>query len=329
MSRTNEKSRYLPDPATYYPFSCGQYDEKPRLFHLGRQFGNGDRDGKILQFDIQFDTYRQQKLRARSHDYEKYVRELPSQNNLDARTISRILAQIASSEYPKYFQKQDLEQGWNLKCLLTGETLRFDQNDTYIDFVSCDQNINHTYHSGLDALANQFQEDICVVKKGASSDRLIAAHLCFPNRWSPADKIGNTFSEIHRPVGRFAEANPNASNLVKGVLGKAPFVRFAWGLSNDRILDHFPEETKPFSFENDEEDLYIRVERQVLLGLPEHNLLLFFIRTYYEDCLDLRREEDNRESLISALLSMNPELLSYKGLLKYRERIVNWLRSYR
>ena len=322
-----KNSTPLPDPAVYYPFVSGQYDEKPKLFRLGKQFGNGDRDGKILQFDNQFDTYRQQKLSARTLAYKKYIRESLSQDNLDSRIVNRTLTQIACSEYPEYFKKQDLEKGWNLQCFLTGETLKFDKNDVYIDFESDDKNIGHTYHSGLDAIASQFQEDICVVKKEDSSDRLVAAHLCFPNRWSPADKIDKTFIEIHQPVARFSETNPNASNLISAVLGKVPYVRFAWGLSNDRILDHHPEDTRPFRFENDKDDLYVRVERQVLLGIPDKKLLLFFIRTYYADCRELCRGTEIREGMASALQSMSPELLSYKGLLESRDRIVRWLRS--
>ena len=317
----------LPEPAAYHPFASGQYDEKPKLFRLGRQFGNGERDGKILQFDNQFDTYRQQKLRARSHDYKKYVRESLSQNSLDSRIVNRTLTQIACSEYPEYFEKQDSEQGWNLKCFLTGEILRFDENDVYIDFGPADNNPGHTYHSGLDAIASQLQEDICVVKKEDSSDRLVAAHLCFPNRWSPADKINKTFIEIHQPVARFSETNPNASNLINAVLGKVPYVRFAWGLSNDQFLDHHPEETAPFRFENDKDDLYVRVERQVLYGFPDNNLLLFFIRTYYADCRELCRGTEIQEGMTNALQSMSPELLSYKGLLESRDRIVRWIQS--
>ena len=325
--RKIKNSTPLPDPVAYHPFISGQYDEKPKLFRLGKQFGNGERDEKILQFDNQFDTYRQQKMRARSHDYKKYVRESLSQDNLDSRIVNRTLAQIACSEYPEYFGKQDSQRGWNLKCFLTGETLRFDKNDEYIDFVPGDNNLGHTYHSGLDAIASHFQEDICVVKKEDSSDRLVAVHLCFPNRWSPADKIDKSFTEIHQPVARFSETNPNASNLINAVLGKVPYVRFAWGLSNDRILDHYPEGTRPFSFENDKENVYVRVERQVLLGIPDKNLLLFFIRTYYVDCREFCRGTAFREGMANALQTMSPELLSYKGLLESRERIVRWLRS--
>jgi len=325
--RKNEKPRPLPDPAAYYPFIVGQYDEKPNLFRLGRSFGNGDRDSKILQFDNEFDAYRQLKLRARAVDYEKYVRDTLSRYDPDTGLINHTLAVIACSEYPEYFKKQDLESGWTLKCFLTGETLRFDEQDAYIDFVPSAKDAGHFYQSGLDALASQFQEDICVVKKEGSSDRLVSVHLCFPNRWAPGDKIGKSFMEIHQPVGRFTETNPNASNLIKAVLGKAAYVRFAWGLSNDRILDHHPGTTRAFCFENDGDNLYVRVERQVLFGLPENNLLLFFIRTYYANCRELRHEKNTREGLANALASMNPELLAYKGLLQSRDRIVNWLTS--
>lgn len=323
------ENRLLPDQATYYPFASGRYNEKPNLFPLGRDFSNGKRDDQILQLDNQFDAYRQQKLYARTHEYAKYVCELTSKNDEDAKTINRFLAKVACSEHPEFFQKQTSENGWILECTLSNEMLQFDRDDVFSGTNGKTAGSTTEYRSGLDALACQFQEDICVIKIEDFSDHLIAAHLCFPNRWAAAQKIGKSFFEIHQPVARFADANPNTSNLVQALLSGKPYVRFAWGLSNDSILDHHPDTTDNFYFNGDGDDLFVRVERQVLVGLPQNNLLFFFIRTYYQDCHQLRRDAGISAGFAKTLMSINPDLLLYKGLSKSRDRIVDWLQAIR
>ena len=319
------KASLLPKPATYYPFASGRYNEKPNLFPFGKDFGNGKRDTQILQIDNQFNEYRAHKLRARKLDYSKYVCELESTTDQDKLTLNRLLSRIACSDYPEFFQKQQSGNGWDLKCSLSGEMLRFDNRDVFTGSQSDTTDKSVKYFSGLDALACQLQEDICVVKIDGSSEYLTAAHLCFPNRWAVSEKIGKNFIEIHKPVARFAEANPNVASLIQAMMGGRPYVRFAWGLSNDMDLDHHPDTTDEFRFESDSEALYLRVERQILFGLPQNNLLLFFIRTYYEDCREVCRDTDIAQGLAKTLLSMSDELLLYKGLSKSRDRIVDWL----
>lgn len=323
------KDRLLPEQAIYSPFASGQYNEKPNLFPFGKDFGNGDRDARVLQLDNQFDVYREQKMRARAREYGKYVCELVSRNDVDTKTINNFLTRVACSEYPEYFRKQPSENGWSLYCALSNETLWFDQEGA---FSGADINLAEPatgYRSGLDALACQIQEDICVINVKDTSDQLIAAHLCFPNRWSAEQKIGKSFSEIHRPVARFAESNPNTSKLVKALMGGKPYIRFAWGLSNDPLLDHHPDTTENFHFNGDEDSLYLRVERQVLVGLPKNDLLFFFIRTYYQDCRQVCQDAGVTAGLVKTLMSINSDLLGYKGLSESRNRIVDWLQAIR
>lgn len=321
------KFRPLPGPAKYFPFTRGRYDEKPNLSRLGKNFGNGDIDGQVLQFDNLADIYRQQKLRARIKSYSRYICESMLQGSEEARSINQILIRIACTEYPEFFRKQVSKNGWQLQCLLSGDTLYFHNNDLFRGSENKSSETHVDYRSGLDALACQFQEDICAVKLEDSSDRLIAAHLCFPNRWAAAQKIGKSLIEIHQPVTRFNEANPKSASLIRAVSGKTPFVRFAWGLSNDSHLDHHPDVAEKFHFEGDGDALYVRIERQVLVGIPENKLLLFFIRTYYEDCRKLRQHPEIAEGLAATLTSMSREFLAYKDLLDSRDRIVQWLRT--
>jgi len=322
---TNVNFELLPEPAKYKPFCGGRYDAKPNLFRLGKDFGNGSSDQRVLQIDSQFDEYRQRKLDTCTTNYGDYVGELMSIE--DACAVNKALSDIACMEYPEYFERLTNEKEWLLRCRLSGDTLSFSNENVYTGATSFGAAVGTTYRSGLDALACQFQEDICVLKIDDSVDRLVAAHLCFPNRWSAPQKIGKSFMEIHQPVAGFEAANPNAFNLIRAMLGNTTYVRFAWGLSNDIALDHHPEKFAGFLFKDEEDPLFIRVERQVLVGLAQNNLLLFFIRTYYEDCHKNYFLKEFAEPLANALLSMSHDLMLYKDLSESRNKIVDWLKK--
>ena len=322
---TKVNSGLLPEPAKYKPFCGGRYDAKPNLFRLGKDFGNGASDQRVLQIDNQFDEYRQRKLATRKTNYQDYIGEIMSIE--DERAVNTALSDIARREYPEYFEKLTKENEWLLRCRLSGETLCFSNENTYTGATSIDAAVGTTYRSGLDALACQFQEDICVLKIDDTVDRLVAAHLCFPNRWSAPQKIGRSFMEIHQPVAGFEEANPNAFSLIRAMLGNTAYVRFAWGLSNDIVLDHHPEKFAGFHFKDEEDPLFVRVERQVLVGIAQNNLLLFFIRTYYEDCREKFFLKEFSSQLANSLLTMSQELLLYKDLSESRNKIVEWLKK--
>jgi hypothetical protein len=66
-------------------------------------------------------------------------------------------------------------------------------------------------------------------------------------------------------------------------------VRFAWGLSTDTPLNHHPEppmnilplQWQGRNFDPNNPRLYLRIERQVIWGLPKYEAVLFVIRTYF------------------------------------------------
>jgi len=297
------------------------------LYKLGTDFNNGSSDRKIFQIDKKLNDYRQIKLEARTTGYQNYVREDLLQLE-DATFINGIVAGIACAEHPDYFVKEKTVNGAQLRCRLSGDLLRFDKYWNYLPNNPDNLNSRSQYNSGLDALASQFQEDICILKVNRDSNSLVAAHLCFPNHWSITDKIGKNFLDIHEPVNGFSKSNPHSTKLLNAVLNSGPYVRFAWGLSDDEELDHHPDTVKAFQFIAGENDLYVRVERQVLLGFPERNLLVFFIRTYYEDVGALLKIEGLPRQLANALLTMDEGLLRYKGLYDQHESIVSWLKNF-
>lgn len=313
----------------YLPFLNGVYEVAPGLSLLSADRGFGTADAKLWQIDESFDHYHTEKTRARDENIDKYYppHQLPDHEVLP---VIRLIASTLAREYPQYFKLSDNEEVWRLECLLTDEILTFD--DAYFDRHN--SSLLYNYKDGLDALCGQIQEDIAIWKSNPHTpEHLALVHLCFPNHWSPADKLGKGFNEVHHPVGDWhQQLEAKAETLVKTMLTKGPFVRFAWGLATDQRLNHHPlapphkvsSDWHGRRFERQNPELYVRVERQCLSPLPMHGLSLFSIRTYFYDVKELSASEC--QALMNSLLTMTPETLAYKGLQNQKE-ILEYLAS--
>lgn len=136
---------------------------------------------------------------------------------------------------------------------------------------------------------------------------------------------------MHAPVAGMGLLNQRSGDLVRAMIERGPYVRFAWGLGTDTRLNHHPEPPPGISpaswqgrhFDPAHPSLYVRVERQVLWGFPRQEAALFTIRTYFRDCARLALQE--RAQLRLAIASMTPETLVYKGLATHRDPILEWL----
>ncbi len=175
------------------------------------------------------------------------------------------------------------------------------------------------YLSLFDALCCQVQEDIAVCQLQDDKDWLAAVHLCAPNHWAAADKIGRPFNKVHAPVPGMEKTMPHYFKMLQSVIQKGPFTRFAWGIATDDRLNHHPDPPPGIMQEDwqgrridEAAQLYIRTERQNLLGFPDCNAFLFTIRTYFYEVDKL--ENNEKTALWSAVRSMSPEALAYKGL---------------
>jgi hypothetical protein len=317
----------LKNPAKYLPFCNRLYDVKPNLHRLGHDFGNDLADRNVLQIDNQVARYRQQKLRCRDSRFEKYYCNELLPNGNEETSIHAYLITTLNREYPNLFQVLRTPGEMTLSSRLTGENLRFDDNFAFRGVTKTGNDRPIQYSSGLDALTSQIQEDICVATITGDLDRLVAAHLSFPNQWSPTDKVGKNFDTIHHPVALFADQNTRPHSLIRALTRGGPYVRFAWGLSSDDDLDHHPDLCRTVQFCSSDDQLYVRVERQVTVFLESAELLLFFIRTYYYDCRELLKISTNRHALLASINSMKPATLEYKGLTGSKSAIVRWLEN--
>ncbi len=322
----------LPAPASYFPLDSGRYEIKTGLHRLGTDFGNVLADSHVFQFDYRFPHYRAVKLAGRAERLSKYYVEHRYEHTV-ARAVAKFLVERLVLEHPQWFVlSRPRSARVCLDCVLTGERLVFDETMALAE-VRAHEPLP-PYASSLDALACQVPEDLAVITL-AERHWLSALHLCLPNRWAAEQKIGDDFGGVHRPVPGIEKISARARTLVEAMVYRGPYVRFAWGLSaHARLNRHpqpppgqFPGQQQEPEFSRDDPRLWLRVERQVLWGLPAAGAALFTIRTYLTDCREIKDNVAQSRKLCSAVASMSDEELTYKGLAASGSEILAWLQA--
>lgn len=154
------------------------------------------------------------------------------------------------------------------------------------------------------AAALRVQEDLVLMH----GTQLEALWVCFPSNWSPLQKIGRSFAEIHAPVPHSEKLQAAQSNVAKAMSEKGPFVRYVWGLTFDPSLSAHPD--RPVMLEG--QQVYFRTERQVTLPLPELGRSWFLIRVYVVPVELVANTPERRAVLREALRTMPEAHRMYK-----------------
>jgi hypothetical protein len=324
MPVSDRPSRDWPRTARYRPYARGRYSVGPGLGRLGRDLGNGDADGRAIQFDADWRDYRAVKLRARRAGLARMHGVEPDAGAWVAAAL-RLLIQRLIAEYPQWFDWQADAAGGCLACALTGEHLRLDAGGRLLGVDP--RGPRPSYRDALDALAGQIMEDVAVVAVDAQGrDRLCALQVCMPHRWAPDEKLGRDFAGVHRPVPGFAPVAAGGRRLLRAVVDGGPYVRFVWGLTRDPSLTQYAREGEPRAWPCDPRaPWWLRIERQVMLPLGDGSGYLFLIRSYREPVSGLPASD--RALLAGAVEGMDADELAYKDLSGEREGLLRRLRG--
>jgi len=283
-------SASLPPPRRYVPFLTERYTVSAGLSKLDAE--------PAFEVDTDYASYLAEKHRLLSSDSNRHHRTNRFPAELERAVVGRMVDRL-QAELPGVFPEGDAR----LAHALEG--------------------------GGLDAIARSVQEDIVVIRRDPGDggrDWNAAIHVCFPNGWSPEEKIGRSFFETHVPVAGIKAVNDRAREFV-GVMiaAREGLKRFVWGVRTDDRLDHHPESPSDV-WNPGAPRLWVRVERQVVLGMPEHEAAIFLIRTYLNDVTRLSALE--RGKLAEGIEGMSEESAAYKGIAATRSEMVAWLRSF-
>jgi len=286
----------------YLPFLDGKYVVTPGLNAMTKA---DDCEQFVFQLDDQYEGFMDNKRSCREEDVNKYYVE----ENFNAGTAVAVNQFFVNRLFVFTFE------GGQFSLL----NKRKQERLTWAaDWRSCEQ---PRWQSLFEGLCHQVQEDIAICQLEGERDWLAAIHLSAPNHWAPADKIGRPFGMVHGPVAGMEKLNQSYFKMLLTAVQKGPFFRFAWGLATDTRLNHHP--LAPSGVDQafwqgrqvavaSSEDIWVRVERQTISGLPECNAFFFTIRTYFYPIDSLSAEE--KKALLTAVEGMSAESLVYKGL---------------
>lgn len=314
--------RDLPDapPPLHAPFlASGRYEVSAGLARLG--------DGPVFAFDRELPRFVAQKAAARPRLHLAYLQAaLPPA--LRRAVLERLLPKLALDSGGAIAWDGGVLSnawlGWSARVDVASGALdglrRFDA--PLAGVVAEVEPLD-----ALDFLALNAPEDLAIVARRAGEDWLAAVHVVVPQGWDPRDKVGRAFGPVHAPVGGSGPLLATAPRLVPAMVEKGPFERFAWGLHRSDSLGRHPAlpHEEPAGFYP--AATWLRVERQTLTPFPAEGGAFFTIRPYVYALADVAADPARRAALASALRSMTPEHLSYKGLTGWRDAAVDWLEA--
>lgn len=176
-------------------------------------------------------------------------------------------------------------------------------------------------------LGRSFDCDVLLLSADAEGEfRLRGGALCFPTGWALEDKLDHTMDEIH---GVVPGLNPTLGASIRQFLARlkpgVAYHRDNWGLAPTDELNLHPVRAiaapePPVALDR----LWLRVEHQALIALPQTGGIVFGIR------IALHRLDEVARSVAApglrrALATMPSELASYKRIDRVRDKVVSLL----
>lgn len=174
----------------------------------------------------------------------------------------------------------------------------------------------------LTDLGGRLEPDVLfLVPDAAGEYRLRGGVLCFPTGWALREKLGDTVAGIHGVVPGLNQAlGPALRQMLARLRPGQAWQRANWGLAATSELNLHPALGRPAPAPPARlEQLWLRVEEQLLMALPDSPGLVFAIRIELARLDDLARDPAAAAGLAHALRAMPPELAAYKRLASIRD----------
>lgn len=179
----------------------------------------------------------------------------------------------------------------------------------------------------LEWSARGVQEDLCLLERGAAGWRLTAAAVCFPTRWSPADKIGLGLRAIHDPVPRYEDIADTVDRFFDRLRPGSLVWRPNWSLvGDDRLRLPVEDRQAPTAVLDPIDELWMRVERQTIRRLVDHpDAAVFTIRVHRWPLIDVLDSVD--AGLEEELRTMPIDVAAYKNIDEWRGHLATVLEN--
>ena len=179
----------------------------------------------------------------------------------------------------------------------------------------------------LDAAARVVREDLCLHDIVDDELVLVAGSVCFPTRWTLAEKVGRPISVIHKPVPGLADdIGDRIDSFVSRLRPGVGSGRSNWSiLPTDELC--LPGHHRDLPVVDSPEKLWLRTERQTLRRLPVGNGVLFTIGIDVQPLPIFRMDRWASTELADRIEALSEPFRAYKGLTNSHQEIVDYLRS--
>lgn len=237
--------------------------------------------------------------------------------------LLELIMEAKAREYPDLFELHRDGNRWTW----TNRPLRIEQSFVFLD--------DTTLPCGpMEYITRQTQGDFALLDQREENLWMDAGMVTTQADWSLDFDIGMNFYEWHAPVplahemGVFQRALKFLLNLQQG----APVRRLNWTMTVNPLLDTSPENYHRWGVQKTEltprnvgSKQYLRVELQTLFRLPRSNAIVFPIRCYLISLEDLVTVPKWGRRLHRVLRDLPEELATYKGFIRNRPMIVDYL----
>ncbi|HSI61395.1 MAG TPA: heme-dependent oxidative N-demethylase subunit alpha family protein [Ideonella sp.] len=182
-------------------------------------------------------------------------------------------------------------------------------------------------------LALAFAEDFAIVDGRSATIPWLAVAL--PSHWSPADKVGRHFAEVHAPVADNQLLITAGEHLMRLVTREERWERFVWNITRHPPLNNHPArlDPAPWPAALDADGIAalacFRTERQTFIPVPGALQAVFTIHVESEPLADAIAAPAEAALLHEALATMSPAVLAYRSLADVQQRLLAWLAARR
>jgi len=174
--------------------------------------------------------------------------------------------------------------------------------------------------------ARNVQEDLCVLEKRSDGRVLTGGVVCFPTRWTLAEKVGRTIGEIHSPVPGMETMSTTIERFFDRMRPGSLVSRSNWSLTDDHSLRLEPVQHRPPPLlpPDPGSGICVRVERQTVRKLHARDAICFTIRIHrwaLRDVLD----QLPAPALSATLAGVPADIAAYKGVAGFKKELADWL----
>ena len=184
----------------------------------------------------------------------------------------------------------------------------------------------------LDTAGRSVQEDLCLLERvdegGSPRWVLTAGSVCFPTRWDLTSKLGCSLAEIHAPVPRYTEQlGMQVDRFFDRMLPDSLAGRLNWSIVDEMTRRLEPSDrTAPVTLPADPgRELFLRIERQTLRRLVDHDAVVFGIRIHVWPLGQVAAALP-AATFADMLSSIPLDVARYKDLGGFRDGLAAWLR---